>query len=80
MRGKASGSQALAYSSFQDFEQWLAIGFSGSVIQVFKMGLVVGNLAWRNVEFGKFRLRRHFTRGLDPHSHVVDVARARKMV
>ena len=30
------------------------------------MGLVVGNLAWRNVEFGKFRMRRHFTSGQAP--------------
>ena len=77
---KASGSVALANQVFKISWQWLASGFSGSIIQVFKMGLVVGNLAWRNVERGKFRLRRPFYEGaspLDPHVHVFGVARAR---
>ena len=76
---KASGSVALANQVFKISWQWLANGFSGSIIQVFKMGPVVGNLAWRNVEFGKFRLRRPFYEGaspLDPHLHVVGAARA----
>ena len=63
---KASGSVALANQVFKISWQWLASGFSGSIIQVFKMGLVVGNLAWRNVEFGKFRLRRPFYEGACP--------------
>ena len=61
--GKTSGSVALANQVFKISWQWLASGFSGSIIQVFKVGLVVGNLAWRNVEFGEFRLRRPFTLG-----------------
>eukprot|EP01043_Picozoa_sp_COSAG02_P104102 COSAG02_NODE_40097_length_409_cov_0.861290_1_plen_80_part_00 len=35
---KASGSVALANQDIQDSWQWLASGFSGSVIQEFKIG------------------------------------------
>ena len=38
MSVKASGSVALANQDIQDPWQWLASGFSGSVIQEFKIG------------------------------------------
>lgn len=42
---KASGSVALANQDIQDSWQWLASGFSGSVIQEFKIG--PGGGVWR---------------------------------